>query len=429
MAEAEKELVISPWRKILRFCLCSVIVVVCVYVTLYASVLMLAARKEAELQQRLKNLVPNIEQLANQRVPVEENETARMMREWGEQETGFEADDYSIYLSGQDSSLDLDHFSNEPTLIDQQEILSIFEPFIETQQDFLNRFHIQVDQSSPRFAATFDESGTQRGFKHSHCTMLGLLFVDILVKTKQHKLDAAFRSIKTAWRLIEVFRIYPASSVKAFALQYQTYLVQILRTFDSIPVEWQLKISEFDYQASWKVLQVIDLWEDLKSVRERPDYYGAFSPEILLGKYGQHFAGLLQPYFWLCVLNRFELHITELEWQLSHYPQPCWGTRNDLIEVENKFPSWNTWHHAFGPIYNPFGQVARLEFETERTRVILQLKELQQKSPAGKLPAPLPKIESKVCPGEYWERQSQPDGTFVLKFSHKGYLKFQAGEG
>ncbi|HMZ80739.1 MAG TPA: hypothetical protein PLL06_13635 [Acidobacteriota bacterium] len=58
-----------------------------------------------------------------------------------------------------------------------------------------------------------------------------------------------------------------------------------------------------------------------------------------------------------------------------------------------------------------------MEFETERTQLILHLKELQQKSPAGKLPVTLPKMESKVCPGEYWEYQLQPDGTPILKFS------------
>ncbi len=417
MAEAEKELVSSPRRKILRFCLVSLIVVVCVYVTLYASVLMLAARKEAEIKQRLKDLVPNVKQLADQQASVEENETARMMREWGEKERAFGVYDDAIYISGQNLYFNPEYFFHQATLSDKEEILLGFKPFIDGQQEFVNRFHIQADQNAPKLRVRFNEVGINEGFEVVYSKALGLLLLDTLLKIKQKDRDSAFRSLKTAWVLIETFRAYPSISARAIALEYQTFLVQMVRELDFIPAQWKSRISEFDYRANWKELQAVDLWKYLRFIKKKSNCYSFFSPQLLLGRHGQYFANGIWPFFWLCALNRSEIYINELEWQVAHVPHPCWGTNVDRIEINNKLPAWNRWHEQTWPIYNPFGQIARLEFETERTQLILHFKELQQKSPAGKLPVTLPKIESKVCPGEYWEYQLQPDGTPILKFS------------
>lgn len=415
MAEAEKELVSSPRRKILRFCLVSLIVVVCVYVTLYASVLMLAARKEADIKQRLKDLVPNVEQLANQRASVEENETARMMREWAENKQNFDTHTISRSLTTESFHLAIQMFLNELPAQRARYILP-FEPFIDDQQIYLEHLHSQVDQAPPISQMQFDEPGVINGVNQLYSRGLGLLTLDILVKIKRDQPGAAFRSFKTAWIITEAYRMHLPLSSRSIAFHYQSFLVQILRELPSPSSDWRERISVFNYREEWKYIQVVDLWQFLQATREKSGCYSRFIPELLLGKQGQYFADLIWPFFRLCAVTTAEIHLGELEQVWFHHTQPCWGAKSRSIETMKNLPLWNTWHEQ-RYFYNPFGLVTRLEFETECTRVILHLKELQQKSPAGKLPITLPKMESKVCPGEYWEYQPQPDGTVTLKFS------------
>ena len=416
MAEAEKELVISPRRKILRFCLVSLIVVVCAYVMLYASVLMLAARKEAEVKQRLKDLVPNVEQLANQRASVEENETARLMREWGEKERSFETYEDAIFIPSEDAHLAVDYFFQE-TLPEQAKILFPFESFVDKQQSFLESLRLQVDQLPPRCQIQVDEHGVILEFNRFYASGLGLLVLDILVKMKRNEMEAAFRSFQTAWTIIEAYRTFIPISARSIAFHYQVLLIQVLRKLNSVSPDWQPRISTFDYRTAWKKTLVVNYWRFLQTTKKNTDCYLLFEPSMLLGNRGRLFADLIWPYFWLCAVNTTEVRLTQMEQRWTQGLYPCWGIKDQEIIIINKLPGWNRWHEQTWPLPNPFSRIARLEFETERTQLILHLKELQQKSPAGKLPVTLPKMESKVCPGEYWEYQLQPDGTPILKFS------------
>lgn len=429
MAEAEKELVISPQRKILRFCLVSLIVVVCVYVTLYGTAMTVTLIKEAKIKKEWEKYVPEYSNLSFQPQYNGSNKTAKLIFEWGQKNKMYF---YSNDITDESWSL-VDELNN-PT--DRMKPLSpSVKAYLDSQQPFLKNLGVVVRLESPQWSnnksARFSEQVDDFGIT---CISV-LLAIDILSKTDDGKTKEALESMETGWQIIEACRLQADFSSQQVAMSNQKLLVRVLAKMKDVPPDWQNRIVKYSYQKTFE--KNLAIWSKmlLEKVAQKEDVFSRYPHQDPLIDQpptieGRLFTLLARPYFRVCAANIVEANLKGLETYSVAKAQCRFDFELVRNEVRNHLAGWNYQKDGFS-IGRLDGVCGLLDFEilTELTQFTLQLKEVQQRTPNQKLVPSHPKVESKVCPGEYWEYQPQPDGTFVLKFSGKKMPKIPSWRG
>lgn len=247
-----------------------------------------------------------------------------------------------------------------------------------------------------------------------HTRLQMILTLDILEKTRKGENKEALETLETSWRIIQGLRNRPELICQTIAAEISRYPIGVIRKMKDVPLDWQTRFSENDYEKSISTAMEADVWyfmhlanhSDTRKVFKAPT---AYMPWIIVRPYMRLSAADYADKTRQALLDLGKQDLCALDEKtfLRTYRLAWWNRDLSNSHV------WLAWE-----------RLSRLQLEMEFTRIILHLKSFV--STNGTWPTKLLSTNSSVCSSARWIYQISPDS---LSVSLNNGFQPQVGKG
>jgi len=245
------------------------------------------------------------------------------------------------------------------------------------------------------------------GFANLH----QILALDILEKNRQGKTVEALASLEVSWKINKALWNRPELIGQLVAIIVSQQQLAVIRRLDNLPIEWQDRLLEHDYQKSILTSLQGETFYVVGQMGSFPFYYYIDDPSRLDWLI-RLTSPISKPYFRFAAIDYYQFQTR----RYSQIPQQNFCLLDSgKSKLEGNIAWWNL---AILPyFFSQWPKGGKQMLRLELTQKILQVK--AQAAKLGRWPQSVPHLESSICPGQKWLYQVSSDGTMSLTFSQQ----------